>query len=187
MAENYKHLFIPTSPIFRPSGGDLARFFEGIFKKGVVGPLYKIYFTEVHAVEPKVLVGRNPFTGESIVARMPTIQAKRSEVLPDATAIEARTVSATDFNVSVSGTGDPRTSPVAVDPENSTGYFTDPDDMTVFEVQGAGCASYSIELHFGKWLRPRSDSGHLALADPDFTRLAEETFGLDFLRGFSSG
>jgi hypothetical protein len=237
MAENYSHLFIPTSPLFRPSTADLARFFEGVVKTGIVGQVDEFHFQRVRSVEPEVRIGRNPFSGESVVLRMPTFQVEYGEVILDPTEIEARARSATDYNVSVFGTGDSRNSPLTVgtiersgwtpfarpfrvdiecrirsttvsmssiygeeadklkikrfgepcDTENRTGYFADPDKMTVAEVQGAGCASFWIELGFGKWLCPRVDSSQVALADPDFTRFAAETFGVDFLQGFIMG
>jgi hypothetical protein len=66
---------------------------------------------------------------------------------------------------------------------NRVGYFTDPITMNVIEVPDAGCASFWIELEFGKWLVPRAVEKNVSLARPDFIRLASNAFQVEFRQG----
>ncbi len=66
---------------------------------------------------------------------------------------------------------------------SSTGYFSNPHDMSVIKVPSAGAARFWIQFQLGKFLFPAIENANLQLLHPDIVALARRVFGIVFVQG----
>lgn len=65
----------------------------------------------------------------------------------------------------------------------SRGIYSNPHDLDVIEVAGAGCARFWVQFELGKFLFPQIVDGNLELLDPAIVRAAKAAFGMRFVQG----
>jgi hypothetical protein len=73
------------------------------------------------------------------------------------------------------------------DIERTIGFFTNPHDMALIRIPGAGCGRFWIEFDLGNNLFPKFDRKDLMLLDPEVVSEARRIFEIEFVQGCKWG